>query len=104
MIPKRAAHPGGAFPFPTGRESLPPIPSVGANAHIGPLPIPPQAAGAASAAPRRPRHLRQGRIRRGEAVCPPVRRRETLISEIRLPTGLGMILESMKNKTIVLFL
>ena len=45
MTPKRAAHPGGAFPFPAGRESLPPIPSVGANAHIGPLPIPPQAAG-----------------------------------------------------------
>ena len=41
MTPKRAAHPGGAFPFPAGRESLPPIPSVGANAHIGPLPIPP---------------------------------------------------------------
>ena len=91
MIPKRAARVGGAFPFPAGGGSLPPIPSA------GPMPAAlarcrslrrPQGGGLCRVPP--PPAFPAGQDSQGRSCCPPVRRRGTLISQGSLPTGPGV--------------
>ena len=91
MTPQTRRPPGRRVPFPR-RGRIPSAHSFRrANARrIGPLPLPPQAAGGGLCRVPPPPAFPAGQDSQERSGCPPVRRRGTLISQGSLPTGPGV--------------